>query len=372
MARKLVVVPLRTIVRLVEIKRALRRALGLFLDMQVKEMRRRLFQRVGMEIGMDQIPGKLGVEQRLRQRHTDAFQQVGLFLIPMHHHGLVMFVKYRLQLGRHVTVNTIGTNRFIMCSDHQRRIGRVPRLAFAFHLQHPRMRHGLRTLLRMINGEAGGSRLRRDFTFVMQMPVRHRQIVSYPCFQCFRRVNRFILRYFQLAGLVLLHGIVGGLPRIECSQHTVFGAYAEFKSGEQLVELVGVHLTESQILDGHAKVKVTHQGIHGTIQFDLIDIGPQRLAFFAADFVGMLDNLVKSAIQVDPFGRESIAHAGNAGDVVGGFATKRGKIRILLRRDVVFLHHRVGSHVLQIFEMMPRIQHGDVVVDELERVTIAG
>ena len=98
----------------------------------------------------------------------------------------------------------------------------------------------------------------------------------------------------------------------------------------------------------------------------------QRLAFFAADFVGMLDNLVKSAIQVDPFGRESIAHAGNAGDVVGGFATKRGKIRILLRRDVVFLHHRVGSHVLQIFEMMPRIQHCDVVVDELERVTIAG
>lgn len=49
-------------------------------------------------IGMDQIPGKLGVEQRLRQRHTDAFQQVGLFLIPMHHHGLVVFVKYRLQL----------------------------------------------------------------------------------------------------------------------------------------------------------------------------------------------------------------------------------------------------------------------------------
>ena len=86
----------------------------------------------------------------------------------------------------------------------------------------------------------------------------------------------------------------------------------------------------------------------------------------------MLDNLVKSAIQVDPFGRESIAHAGNAGDVVGGFATKRGKIRILLRRDVVFLHHRVGSHMLQIFEMMPRIQHCDVVVDELERITIAG
>ena len=76
MPRKLVVVPLRTIVRLVEIKRALRRTLGLFLDMQVKEMRSRLFQRVGKAIGMDQIPGKLGVEQRLRLRHTDAFLHV--------------------------------------------------------------------------------------------------------------------------------------------------------------------------------------------------------------------------------------------------------------------------------------------------------
>ncbi len=27
--------------------------------------------------------------------------------------------------------------------------------------------------------------------------------------------------------------------------------------------------------------------------------------------------------------------------------------------------------MFQVFEMMPRIQHGDVVVDELERVTVA-
>ena len=75
-----------------------------------------------------------------------------------------------------------------------------------------------------------------------------------------------------------------GFPALNVLSTRLFGAYAEFKSGEQLVELVGVHLTESQILDGHAKVKVTHQGIHGTIQFDLIDIGPQRLAIFCRRF----------------------------------------------------------------------------------------
>lgn len=56
-------------------------------------MSRRLFQSVCMEIGMNQIPGKFGIEQRFRQFHADASQQMGLFLIAMHHHGLVVFVK---------------------------------------------------------------------------------------------------------------------------------------------------------------------------------------------------------------------------------------------------------------------------------------
>ena len=63
-----------------------------------------------------------------------------------------------------------------------------------------------------------------------------------------------------------------GFPALNVSQHTVLVRMPNSSLVEQLVELVGVHLTESQILDGHAKVKVTHQGIHGTIQFDLIDM----------------------------------------------------------------------------------------------------
>ena len=91
--RKLVVFLLHGFFRLVEIKRSLRRTFRLLLDMQIQKMSRRLFQSVGMEIGMDQIPGKFGIEQRFRQLHADASQQMGLFLIAMHHHGLVVFVK---------------------------------------------------------------------------------------------------------------------------------------------------------------------------------------------------------------------------------------------------------------------------------------
>ena len=93
MARKLIVFLLHGFFRLVEIKRSLRSAFGLLLDMQIQEMSRRLFQSVCMEIGMDQVPGKFGIEQRFRQFHAGASQQMGLFLIAMHHHGLVVFVK---------------------------------------------------------------------------------------------------------------------------------------------------------------------------------------------------------------------------------------------------------------------------------------
>ena len=60
------------------------RAFGLLLDMQIQEMSRRLFQRVCMEIGMDQIPGKLGVEHRQVHVKIDRAQKMQQFFIPMH------------------------------------------------------------------------------------------------------------------------------------------------------------------------------------------------------------------------------------------------------------------------------------------------
>ena len=86
----------------------------------------------------------------------------------------------------------------------------------------------------------------------------------------------------------------------------------------------------------------------------------------------MFDDLVKSSIQVDPFRGETVTHARNAGNVVGRFSAKRGQIRVLLRCDVVFLLHCLGGHMLQVFEMMPRIENCDVVVDQLECVAVSG
>ncbi len=131
-------------------------------------------------------------------------------------------------------------------------------------------------------------------------------------------------------------------------------------------------MSKCQVGYRHAKIKVTNQSVHGTVQFDLFDVFAQGFAFFAADLVGVFDDLLKSAVLVDPFGRESVADSGNAGDVVSGFSAQGGQIRVLRGRDMIFLLHGIRGHMFEVFEMVAGIQHGDVVVDQLESITVAG
>ena len=117
-------------------------------------------------------------------------------------------------------------------------------------------------------------------------------------------------------------------------------------------------MSKCQVGYRHAKIKVTNQSVHGTVQFDLFDVFAQGFAFFAADLVGVFDDLLKSAVLVDPFGRESVADSGNAGDVVSGFSAQGGQIRVLRGRDMIFLLHGIRGHMFEVFEMVAGIQHG--------------
>ena len=98
----------------------------------------------------------------------------------------------------------------------------------------------------------------------------------------------------------------------------------------------------------------------------------QRLALLAADLVGVFDDLVEPAELVDPLGGESVTHTRHAGDVVRGLAAQRGQIGVLRRRHMVLLFDRLRCHVLEVLEVVAGVQHGDVLVDQLEGVTVAG
>ena len=52
---------------IVQVEQSLRRLLGLLLHMDVEETRGGLFERIRVEVGLHQVAGEFGVEQRLGQ-----------------------------------------------------------------------------------------------------------------------------------------------------------------------------------------------------------------------------------------------------------------------------------------------------------------
>lgn len=98
--------------RLVEVQGPLCRGFGLCFDVQIKEMGRSLFQRVRVEIRVDKISGELGVEQWFRKFHADAAQQMRMFFVTVHDHGMVIAVEQPLQALHHIRTEYVDANGF--------------------------------------------------------------------------------------------------------------------------------------------------------------------------------------------------------------------------------------------------------------------
>ncbi|CAB4910271.1 unannotated protein [freshwater metagenome] len=82
-------------------------------------------------------------------------------------------------------------------------------------------------------------------------------------------------------------------------------------------------------------------------------------------------NFVQRPILINPLDRGLLAHLGNTGKVVAGFANERRDFWILLRPNTVAFHYLVSvvprefAHAL-----FRRIEQRDVVIDELNRISV--
>jgi hypothetical protein len=101
-------------------------------------------------------------------------------------------------------------------------------------------------------------------------------------------------------------------------------------------------------------------------------VRPQALAGLALDLVGVLDDPVQRPELRDPFGGGLRTHPGHSGEVVARLAHQRGQVPVAVRADTVPGGHRGRVHPGQLGDPADRIQHGDAVADQLERVPVAG
>ena len=148
--------------------------------------------------------------------------------------------------------------------------------------------------------------------------------------------------------------------------------HPKFQLVEQLVDLVAIPGLHPQRVRRLRQRHVPHQVGELAVEYHAGQIRTQRVADLAAHRVDVVDERLQRSVFGDPLRRRLLANSRDAGQVVARVAAQRGKVRILLGRQAVLLDHSRRSEPGQFANAFTRVEHGDVVADQLQRIAVAG
>ena len=123
-------------------------------------------------------------------------------------------------------------------------------------------------------------------------------------------------------------GDVGLVARQRLEQ--AVAQHPELQAVEHLVHLVavpGLHAPGRRV---QRQLEVAHQRVELTVAQHVAEVLAQRLALLAGDLLGVRDHAFEAVVLVEPLRREALAHAGHAGEVVGGLAHDGRELGITL------------------------------------------
>jgi len=130
----------------------------------------------------------------------------------------------------------------------------------------------------------------------------------------------------DVARLVPLHGL-HGRSRVPApgqdAEHPV-AQDAELERREEVLDRLPVPGAPVQLVRPHRQLQVGQEVVQATVAHDVGEVGAQRLTGPAGHRVDRCDEAVQSAVLAEPLGRRLRAHAGHAGEVVGGLAHEGG------------------------------------------------
>ena len=99
---------------------------------------------------------------------------------------------------------------------------------------------------------------------------------------------------------------------------------------------------------------------------------PEGVAGLALDLVGARDEAVEPAELPHPLRGGLLPHPRDAGQVVARVAAQRRVVGVLRRGQAVALLDGGRGHACHVADALARVEHRDAVVDQLERVAVAG
>ena len=120
------------------------------------------------------------------------------------------------------------------------------------------------------------------------------------------------------------------------------------------------------------ELQVVGRLVQLAVQPDLVDVLPQTLPCLPSDLTCRRQDPVQVPVHADPLRGGLRPHAGNSREVVAGLPDERCQVRVTLRRDAVLVEHGRRGVPDQIGHALARVEHRDVLADELQRVPVAG
>ena len=148
--------------------------------------------------------------------------------------------------------------------------------------------------------------------------------------------------------------------------------HPELERVEDLVHRLAVPALPAHVLGAQRQLQVADQGVELVVAHDVGQVGAQALPGLALDLVDVGDDAVEAAVLNDPLGGGLVADAGHAGQVVAGLADQGGLVAVEARGNAVFRLDGLGGHPPDLGDAADRVQNGDVLAGELERVAVAG
>ncbi len=166
----------------------------------------------------------------------------------------------------------------------------------------------------------------------------------------------------------LLDGALGG----DGGQHALPEVGAELEVVETGGDLRDVRRTQRQLIRADGQLHVGEHVGELAVELHLVEPLPEVVADLAADLIGVVEEVGEGAVLLDPLGGGLLADTRDVGQVVGRVAAQSREVRVLLRGEAVLLLHGRRREAVQVGHAAHRVEHGDVVVDQLEVVTVTG
>ena len=141
---------------------------------------------------------------------------------------------------------------------------------------------------------------------------------------------------------------------------------------EQLVDLVTVPRLHPQRVRRLRQRHVANQVGELAVQHHAGQIRAQRVTDLAAHRVHVVDQRLQRPVLGDPLRGRLLAHSRDAGQVVARVPTQGSEVWVLLRGQAVFLDHGGRCEPGQLADAFTRVEHGDVVADQLQRIAVTG